>query len=860
MPITAPTSSPMPSANRPANALRRQILLVLALSLIGIWVIAFYEIERNRKNELHAVEVRSAVEAQVFAEYARSTIKRINEIILDMRGNWHGDEKSFAQLIQRRQESISDISFQMAVIDRSGILAFSNLVKPKDRVDLSQREHFTVHEQAPEQDRLFISKPVKGKISGKWSIQFTRPIQRKGLFDGVLVLSVSPALFADFSEKIAHHDATAITVVRDTGELMARHPYREDALGLISKNRPFLGTNAQISGSFRGFSVVDGSERIFGFFRLPEYGLTFIVGEEIGDILAPHHDFRNQVIFGAFCITLLALVFSLMLFRSISAQEEVKQQLETAKEQAEAATVAKSAFLATMSHEIRTPINGVIGMTQLLLSGQLSPQQRNYAEVISSSASSLLTIINDILDFSKIEAQKLEVERADFDLRNLVDHLNKIYSLRCSEKSLVFHVRVDEAVPHWVRGDPTRLRQVLNNFLANALKFTERGEISLSLSVSPRKYGAQDIHFEVKDTGVGISPEIQSRLFQPFVQADASTTRKFGGTGLGLAICRQLVDLMRGQIGVISHPGQGSTFWMSLPLTPTSAPARVEAVLPISPPQGEIKNRRLMLVEDNPTNQMVALGFLHKLGYRNVVLAHNGLEAVGRIRTENFDAILMDCQMPVMDGFEATRKIREMSITLPIIAMTANAVSGDRELCLDAGMDDYLSKPVDLEVLERVLNRWCGNSAETVSDRPASAANPPPAAATVGEDSGSAGNHIIDEASALHRMSGDRRLMTKMLRVALKNFPETLILARKSLEGSDCKSLRRHAHSIKGAAASLGADRLAQSASQLEEQVKDGTLTDAPKLLDKLLAAFAEFAQAANTWIAAEEARQSLLA
>ncbi len=313
---------------RSSASLRLQMALVVVLSLLLVWATAFYELYRSHQAELHDAEVRTAVQAQVFAEYSRSTIKRINEVILSLRTRWGGDWKSFAAHVSAAQENIDDVTFQVAVIDRDGLLAFSNLAAPSDRTDLSQREHFRVHKEAPEADRLFVSRPLLGKVSGKWSIQVTRPIVRDGRFDGVVVISVSPDQFAGFAEKLGVTGNSTMTVIRNTGEIMARYPATKSALGQVVKDRPFQEEGALPSGNYRRHATVDGIERIFGYFRLPEYGMTFVIGEPVDDILRPFVSHRRAVLAGAVAISLLALLLFFTLSRSLRDLEEVRRQLD----------------------------------------------------------------------------------------------------------------------------------------------------------------------------------------------------------------------------------------------------------------------------------------------------------------------------------------------------------------------------------------------------------------------------------------------------------------------------------------------------------------------------------------------------
>ncbi len=300
-------------------------LLVMILGLV--WGIALYELYRSHLAAIHDSEIKTTKDAHIFAEYSRSTLKRINEFILDVRGQWTGDWQAFAALVKRSQENIDDISFQVGVIDKDGILAFSNLAKPEERVDLSQREHFKVHRDAAGADRLFISRPLLGKVSKKWAIQVTRPILNDGQFAGVLVVSLSPDQFASFAEKLSMDKGGAVTVVRSTGEISARYPGGDAGLGIVLKDRPFLGADAPLSGNYRQVSTTDGIDRIWGYYRLPEYGLTFLAGDAIDDVLAPFHASRFLILLGASAVSLLASVLLLLLYRSLNAVDSARREL-----------------------------------------------------------------------------------------------------------------------------------------------------------------------------------------------------------------------------------------------------------------------------------------------------------------------------------------------------------------------------------------------------------------------------------------------------------------------------------------------------------------------------------------------------
>jgi signal transduction histidine kinase/DNA-binding response OmpR family regulator len=939
-----------------------------ALALLGIvvlWGGVLYALTAQREQAFRGAVENTANLARAFEEHIIRSIKTVDQTLLYVRDSYAKDPEHFdIAAWTKATQFLPDLTFQITLIDKAGMMIGSNLASSGASLDLSDREHFRVHVDNP-RDELFISKPVLGRASGKWSIQLTRKIiAADGSFGGVVVVSLDPLYLSKFYESVDLGSEGVVTLVGVDGIVRARATPGDRAIGQsLVGSRLFAEYARAKSGTYETSSVVDRITRIHAYRTVRGYPLIVTVGIAEDEVMTDYDANRRTFVILASVLTLLLLVVMAVIARhqaglrrtreklrasearyaqksemleatlenmsqgiimvdaerrvqvcnrraraklelpeelmashpqfddvlrwqwqhgefgedggdvetwlrsfvlsggisskaqtyertrpngtvleirstpmqgggvvrtytDVTLHKQTEAVLLAARDEADRAARAKSEFLAMMSHEIRSPMNGLLGIVELLRDTPLEAEQRHMVELVHQSAASLLRILNDVLDFSKIEAGAIVFAPEAVDLRGLVQLLVGPPSLAAAKKGLVFDWAIDDDLPDTIEIDPLRLGQILGNLVTNAIKFTAAGAVGLRVRRAALASGGPALAFAVTDTGIGMSAETLAQLFQPFTQANASTTKNFGGTGLGLSISRRLARLLGGDIEAASTPGHGSTFTLTIPLVAAAALVSAAQVEDAADRSASLEGMRVLVAEDQETNRWLVKRQLERLGVVCDVV-EGGAQALAALASRPFDLLLTDCHMPEMDGTELTRRVRAGEVgterRLPILGLTADVTSTMRERCLAAGMDDIAAKPINLQRLETALRRLLVSPDGSASALSSAATAP--------------GEAVFDSATYVELFSDaeveGREWLTDFLEAAAA-LVETL---EQAAVAPDRDRLTATAHRLAGAALSAGATQLGILAGRLEAEAGEAAEDGITQLVGDLAAA-----------------------
>jgi signal transduction histidine kinase/ActR/RegA family two-component response regulator len=683
---------------------RRINAWLLAVVLLAcVWTAYAVQVNAIRDRSLHDAAIKSTEITAAYTRFVAGNLSLIDSVLrfIAVYDRENGLDKTVALVSQQRL--FEAFHGNIVILDSAGqgVLINKNETGP---ISLADRPYIQQAVADPANEKLVIGTPVAARSSGKQVLPFARAVRR---LDGTLIGSVAASIEVAFLQQPYDQAALGpggVAVMTGTEDhvIRARMPQGTSVAGqTTSASRLWAELDKDPkAGSYWQVSTVDGKQRLYAYETLADFPIVITAGVALDDIIAESAQLRSNLRYAAGGISVVILLLLFGWLQELASRNALNAETR----RADAASRAKSDFLASMSHELRTPLNGLLGFARLLRSAPLEDPHRRYVELLNDAGKHLYALINDILDFSKIEAGKMAFEETAIELRSLVDGAVAIAAPAAADKRLTLDCQLDPRLDTFVRGDPNRVRQVLLNLITNAIKFTPTGGVEIR--VLPAE-GAR-VRFEVQDTGIGIAAENQAKLFRRFEQLDPGTSRSHGGTGLGLAISASLVRLMAGDIGVVSRLGGGATFWFELPL-PAVPHAELSLGATIDRLVGEhTRPLSILVAEDVPMNQMLVQSLLDSLGHQCTIV-ENGQLAVEAAAASRYDVILMDLQMPVMNGLDAARAIRAFTAPanlVPIIALTANAFAEDIAACKEAGMNDFVAKPLDFDRLAATIDRW----------------------------------------------------------------------------------------------------------------------------------------------------------
>ena len=677
---------------------------ILALVLLaGVWTAYSVQDNEIRDRALHDADAKAREIVTTYARFVAGNLTLIDNVLrfLAVYDRENGLERTAALVAQQRL--FDAFHGNIVVLDPAGNGTLIN----KDAtgpMSLSDRPYFQQALSETAGDNMIIGVPVSARSTGLVVLPFARPVRDlDGKLIGAVAASIEVALLEQPYDQAALGPNGVIVMIGTNDHVVrARIPQGTNFLGqATTSSRLWSELSKAPSGTYWQVSVVDNQPRLYAYQPLADFPIVITAGVAVDDIIAESAQFRSNLRYAAGGVSAVILLLLFGWLQELAS----RRALSAETKRADAASRAKSDFLASMSHELRTPLNGLLGFARLLRGAPLEDPHRRYVELLNDSGKHLYALINDILDFSKIEAGKMVFEDAAIELRSLVEGAVAIAAPAAAEKRLTLDCHLDTRLDTFLRGDPNRVRQVLLNLITNAIKFTATGGVEVRVTPA----AGSRVRFEVQDTGIGIAEEDQAKLFRRFEQLSPGTSRSHGGTGLGLAISASLVRLMHGEIGVTSRLGAGATFWFELPL-----PAVPPTALPLAVPTERSKKKdrvhhlSILVAEDVPMNQLLIQSLLETLGHHCEIVG-NGQEAVEAAASTRYDIVLMDLQMPVMNGLDAARAIRAFTSPtnqVPIIALTANAFAEDITACQEAGMNDFLPKPLDFDRLSQALDRW----------------------------------------------------------------------------------------------------------------------------------------------------------